>query len=183
MSGDFSGSPALFLAFPWNAIVCAHAARGFFLLRRGMMSGDFSGSPALLHAFPWNAVVCAHAARAVSSFAGAKEETKKSTFGPAYVYAARTKCRSDASPEVQVQWGRPGVNRRNEARLHCRSDCSTRRCRHPVVLETHPGKIRIRCAWFQLLIQQAAFVFFCSANALYASTPTFLSSQTQSLKP
>ena len=91
--------------------------------------------------------------------------------------------RSGASPAAQVQWGRPGVNRRNEARLHCRSDCSTRRCRHPVVLETHPGKIRIRCAWFQLLIQQAAFVFFCSANALYASTPTFLSSQTQSLKP
>ena len=29
MAGDFSGSPALFRAFPWNAVVCAHAARGF----------------------------------------------------------------------------------------------------------------------------------------------------------
>ena len=45
----------------------------------------------------------------------------------------------------------------------------------PVVLK-HTRKIRIRCAWFQLLIQQAAFVFFALQMPSMPYSP-FLSSQ------
>ena len=131
MMAGLSPVPLPFFVHSPGMRLYALMPRGAFPASAGDDGRAFSGSPALFHAFPQNAIVCAYAARAVSSFAGAKEETKKSTFGPAYVYALRTKRRSGASPLDKVQWGGPGVNRGNEARPHCRSDCSTQRCRHP----------------------------------------------------